>query len=279
MKERPIIMTGESVRAILAGTKTQTRRIIKKPRAVTRGAVRPDFANLTGDRMVAVAGKRYPANIAAMGAVSVDTGDGWLGVKPGEFDFACPYADGSTYLDKTPNRGGWRIDVAPQQRLWVKETWQMFDAHANGEDVLAVGEERLRRGKRSPIDGVCDERAIEWTAAYRADGEIEHPELGGARWRSPLHMPRWASRITLTVASVRVERLQAISEADARAEGVRCHPFPVCDGYMFGPDDGKSTLYPTAVLAYAAAWDAIHGKKSPWLRDLWVWVITFEVAA
>lgn len=71
-------------------------------------------------------------------------------------------------------------------------------------------------------------------------------------------MPRWASRITLEVVGVRVERLQEISEADAKAEGVTVYDGGVC--YRDG---------------YAALWDQINGPGS-WAANPWVWVVEFQ---
>ena len=89
-------------------------------------------------------------------------------------------------------------------------------------------------------------------------------------------MPRWASRITLEVTGVRVERLQDISEADAIAEGVDPSPKVTSndDGAAFfriGPVRGDS--FPIA--RYAALWEQINGPGS-WEANPWVWVIAFK---
>ena len=94
-------------------------------------------------------------------------------------------------------------------------------------------------------------------------------------------MPRWASRITLEITSVRVERLQDISEADAMAEGIVECPIPADDegprriGYMVGPDDGKSGLSVTPIQAYRDLWESINGPDS-WTTNPWVWVVEFK---
>lgn len=88
--------------------------------------------------------------------------------------------------------------------------------------------------------------------------------------------------MTIELMGLRVERLQAISESDAKAEGMNCHPFvpddgfPVCDGYSFLEDDGKSTLYQTAAGAYREWWVAEHSEAS-WEANPWVWVIEFKM--
>lgn len=90
---------------------------------------------------------------------------------------------------------------------------------------------------------------------YRAD----NPE-GGFTWFSPIFMPRWASRITLTVESVRVERLQDIGEDDAFAEG--CFALGDCEC--------------TAVRQYSELWERINGHGS-WALNPWVFVYTFKI--
>jgi hypothetical protein len=112
-------------------------------------------------------------------------------------------------------------------RLWVREA---FASHASGFD-------------------------------YRADGDTT------ALWRSPIHMPRQASRITLVVTDIRVQRLHDITEDDAKAEG--CDPVTHDDGAV---DCG------TRKTTFANLWDSIHGRAS-WLDNPWVVAITFERAA
>jgi hypothetical protein len=92
---------------------------------------------------------------------------------------------------------------------------------------------------------------------YRADDEARASSQGG-RWYPSIHMPRWASRITLEVESVRVERLQEISEEDAKAEGVEWYP--------------RSGSYKRL---FTALWESINGPGS-WEANPWVWVVTFK---
>lgn len=132
--------------------------------------------------------------------------------------------------------------------IWVRETWW-----ANGSEV-----------------------------AYRADGEMpEH--MQGERWRSAATMPRWASRLSLRVLSVRVERLQEIGEEDARAEGYE--PCRSHDGLCYAangtwvsarhPSFGVG-LRPSARAEFACAWDMHHAARFPWSSNPWVWRISFE---
>jgi len=120
--------------------------------------------------------------------------------------------------------------------------------------------------------------------AHAVDGKkvffrAGHEESEGAgprvdiRWRPSIHMPRWASRITLEVTTVRVERLQDISEADAIAEGCTQNH----NGYYWGgphPVSGLKQLA-TAKGAYQDLWESINGPDS-WAANPWVWAIEFR---
>lgn len=125
---------------------------------------------------------------------------------------------------------------APGDRLWVRECHYM---------ALLLHDEKA---------GVVE---------YRAD---YHDELAeGIAWRSSIHMPRWASRIALEVVSVRVERLDEISEEDAIAEGV--------DPDWVNTAAGRDGLVPV----YARLWESINGPDS-WEANPFVWVVEFRVA-
>lgn len=122
----------------------------------------------------------------------------------------------------------------PGDRLWVRETW--FDTEPFCEMPLFQG--RSRR----------------W--AYRAD---KAEFIGCHRWRPSIHMPRRASRITLEVVSVRVERVQAISRADAAAEGLSLTP-------------GDPRGY------FPATWNLINSRRGySWEANPWVWAVGFKV--
>jgi len=147
----------------------------------------------------------------------------------------------------------------PSDRLWVRETCFINDC----------------REAAVPVD----ERA-ECEIIYRADGL---PDWEGEEvlisWRPSIHMPRWASRILLEITDVRVERLQNITEQQAQAEGIVGVPFrpddgwPICTGYMVGPDEGKTGLETTAAKAFAGLWDSVGGD---WSANPWVWVVEFK---
>lgn len=206
--------------------------------------------------------------------------DGWFGESPDEVREASEFGPGCG----TPR---WLIVRcpygAPGDRLWVRETWNTFDP---GKDCpVPIAPERW--GKRAPWTGCEGDRKIEWTAVYRADGELEHPTDGPARWKPSIFMPRWASRITLEITEVRVQRLQEISEDDARAEG--CRGARGAIGQMI---PGPPT---TAREDFERLWDSINGSRrrrvwddateerrtvidtsARWEANPWVWALTFR---
>lgn len=136
----------------------------------------------------------------------------------------------------------------PGDRLWVKET------HA-----VTMEQERRNPHTKFPY-------------AYRADWSGEDEETRDFKWKPSIFCTRAASRITLEITGIRVERLQEISEEDAAAEGVDPR-FLLGDAKPdgFRPCLGKET----AVAAYAALWESINGPGS-WDANPWVWVIEFR---
>jgi hypothetical protein len=144
----------------------------------------------------------------------------------------------------------WRR-VAVGDRLWVREAWRIDGA---GSRVSAD----VCRGNR--------------TVQYRADGyaPIRSDE------RSPIHMPRWASRLTLIVTAVKIERLQDISESDARAEGIIRRPVSAgFDCYFVNLDDSDQRAQPSAKGAFRWLWESLHGAGA-WDRNPEVCAISFE---
>lgn len=130
----------------------------------------------------------------------------------------------------------------PGDQLWVRESWAKVYA------------------QRTPTDRS--------SILYRADddGVKINPGSMDGRWKSSIHMPRWASRITLEVTNVRVERLQAISEADAIAEGAAGSHGSI-PGYAYAA---------TPFEHYRHIWESINGAGS-WEANPWVWVIAFRM--
>lgn len=135
----------------------------------------------------------------------------------------------------------------PGDRLWVRETFAIVPrtAYACSDGVQQV----LR-----PDDNHD-------AAVFRAGWERSAP----SRWRPSIHMPRWASRITLEIVSVRVERLNEISEQDAGDEGF---------DYLRG--DGNSDISGDVQRRwFRQLWESINGAGS-WEANPWVWVVEFK---
>lgn len=252
VKERPILFSGPMVRAILDGSKTQTRRVVKEPREAT------------------VHGRRS--------AREWSHADPGLGAG-GYLHWAFESADAGVMSTRVYCPFG-----SPGDRLWVRETFALsqFDVDA-----------AFPPDTKNPND---------WDGpVYRADGEHQ----GGGwttsdgkgnvtptapPWRPSIHMPRWASRITLELTDVRVERLQAISEDDAKAEGAReigdvgcpCEgdeeePGPHLASCAWSHLDVDPDDCPLA-SAFALLWDGINGKRPgySWDENPWVWVVEFR---
>src|SRR6185312_10259019 len=161
MKERPILFSGWGVRAILAGTKTQTRRLIP---------------------------------VASRGGYIIAVRDG------------VPYRDPDFNAERPTPEKCLRVRCpfgVPGDRLFVKETFELRREFDNLSPAAV--------GKRHGSD-----------VLYLADQGINpsgcHGHFEWGRTRSSIHMPRWASRITLEVEQVRVQRVQDISYADILAE-------------------------------------------------------------
>lgn len=189
-KERPILFNAPMVRAILAGRKRQTRRVVKPQPSP---GLLSDYAEIREKR----------------GSMRTDA-------QMLSDCLPCPFGQ-------------------PGEKLWVRETFGHFERN----DTLKPGNKIY----------------------YRADGECLELEP----WRPSIHMPRWASRIALEITSVRVERLQDISEADAIAEGT-----PGGHGAIQGYGYNASPCE-----HYRALWESINGPGS-WDANPWVWVIEFK---
>ncbi len=99
----------------------------------------------------------------------------------------------------------------------------------------------------------------------------------GWRLRPSIHMPRWASRSTLEITDIRVQRLQEISEEDAIAEGIwdNGERSSWADkATVTGLKEGRHHVGP--VDYYRELWDSINAKRSPWSSNCWVWALTFK---
>jgi hypothetical protein len=222
------------VRALLAGTKTQTRRIVKpQPTDYTPGTVAPQ-------RLRGEAPKHERPYFDAYSG-------GPLWCWWDEYDrqgadwIKCPYG-------------------VPGDTLWVRETL-----------------------KRAPDlwTYAADGERVGWPARQDLAGKARDTVVS-------IHMPRNASRITLRVADVRVERLNEITPGDAMAEGITTRLVECADGaernLWFGvPHAGNES----PVEAYADLWDSINNPRGLcpddeplcWAANPWVWAVSFEVEA
>ncbi|WP_085614929.1 MULTISPECIES: hypothetical protein [unclassified Pseudomonas] len=138
----------------------------------------------------------------------------------------------------------------PGERLWVRETFSR--SNPGGDEGVYF---------------------------YRADGRFPAAMGGGRfygdeRWKPSIHMPRAASRILLEITSVRVELLQAITEAQAVAEG--CQALEGCKWHTFKEAAAGVPMHDhTARDAFEALWESINGEES-WSSNPWVWVVEFK---
>ncbi|HBQ0179353.1 TPA: hypothetical protein ACR6U7_000328 [Klebsiella pneumoniae] len=225
MTERGMIFNAEMVRAILAGRKTQTRRIMK---VQPSEAFTPMNMALETD---------YKARWYTPGVVDKD---GYLqpaskevfGVSNENEGYSCPFG-------------------AVGDRIWVRET---FTGHYLDDDQI----QDIKDG-RDKASSLCE---------YRADYPDGYQAADG--WTPSIHMPRWASRILLEITDVRVERLNAISQEDAQAEGMELTGWRPT---YSDPDSGGEVMTPYD--NFAELWSSIYGDES-WKANPWVWVISFK---
>ena len=196
MKERPILFSGDMVRAILDGRKTQTRRAVKLIPQDKR-TILCSFSNEKG------------AIFNDGRGLSVST---FVPIK-------CPYGQ-------------------PGDRLWVREGW----------GYIGTGENFKLVYKATVPPGLFTDR--------------------NAIWKKTLFMPRWASRITLEITGVRVERVQDISDGDISEEGIS--PLPKELGY-------NKIL--SSRTNFRNKWDSLYDKRGySWDDNPWVWVIEFRAS-
>jgi hypothetical protein len=168
-------------------------------------------------------------------------------------------------------------------RLWVRETWVDLRAVSPSSDEPNEWGDRPHFRLEEPTqqpNGAWHYDGLD--VIWRADGEVEFCDGDGAigdmadkrdmaHWKSPVIMPRWASRFTLEITKIRVERLQDISEEDAKAEGL--NPKKIHD--PANPDTGVVRSYRNA---FADSWNLIN-RKDPacdWQNNPFVWVLEFK---
>lgn len=223
MVERPILFSGPMVRALLAGAKTQTRRILKP---------QPE---------------QFPIDdkgtLCEVGVIHVE-GDELPRIHHGRVITAQ------------------KLKCSVGDRLWVRE------AHAIVPRTAYRGS--IGVGTIAQMEHPTDE----YSAALFREG---FDRSGRPLWRPSIHMPRWASRLTLTVTDARVERLQDISEADAEAEGVsRASGAPTYRSFFLSIGPEQTLIGPSPRYVFRDLWKHINGHES-WTANPWVAAYTFTV--
>ena len=225
MKEHPILFSGEMVRAILEGRKTQTRRPM---------APQPPeghwWAETEAEQRLAA--EYYPSTHGR----------------------GCPYG-------------------IPGDHLWVRETFILEET----DEVPTDG--RPYREMEEP--GEFGQLLVPHYRATESEPHIVPLDLSDSyddrtRWHPSIHMPKWASRITLEVTGVRVERVQDINDADAVAEGVLRDAL----GWWGVGEMFLSGEHANPVDAFSALWDSVYTKRGyGWDANPWVWVVEFKKGA
>ncbi len=235
MSDKPILFSAPMVRALLAGTKTQTRRLFKwqGPKGFPHSFEHAKVDNPAGVQRLLVP-YHHPS----------DTSLRW-----GESGYIRHYGL-----------------YEPGDRLYVRET---FVALAPRGIVCPIADATYSMTS----DGAHQHRNGEYTPGLEryAEGAFDR-----FKWRPSIHMPRWASRLTLTVTDVRVQRLQEISDEDAVAEGTPCY---VCGGALDGLSEADCHCFHRKADAgdYRTLWDSINGPGS-WEANPWVAAYSFTVA-
>ena len=208
MTDRPLLMSGPMIRAVLDGTKTQTRRVLKPQPEYSEAEM---YSRSQGELLV---------------------GD----LATNEVVFSRRNAPAQV------------VKVRPQldDRIYVREAWRTWESvdHLPPRDLTQVE-----------------------TVQFEADGKTENGMTMSrpGKFRQGMHMPRWASRLTLVVTDVRVQRVRDISRQDCVAEG--CKGFVSNDG-----EDGE-----TPEEEFQGLWNTLNADRGyGWAVNPWVVAITFE---
>lgn len=216
IKERPILFSGEMVRAILAGRKTQTRRVVKpQPYDGWKPHHYDDIHRMKDGEFLFASGAPI---VVGWGALNTSGDDG----------YACHYG-------------------SPGDRLWVRETWEPLEFNDHEVGVVYAA---------TPTGCTRNRNAVHWV--HVGEGQaLKWQHRSGKQFPS-IHMPRWASRITLEIESVRVERLHEIDQEGAMAEG--CEPGCLTCGENCVDRGGCGCCRPDYRDSFIRLWDGINGK-------------------
>lgn len=218
MTERPILFSAPMVRAILNGSKTQTRRVLKPQ-------IEP-----WGENGIRWEGRRPKQRFANGSLAATHEDRNFINIFVGS---QCPYGK-------------------PGDRLWVRENFRLTHSYNDSPPSLA---------------------ALYGNNIICYEATENHKEFGNlfGKIRPSIHMPRALSRILLEITDIRVERLQDISESDARAEGIRVRNSDL----FFSDREGRQKIF---ALHFQRLWEEINGAES-WKKNPWVWVIGFRRVA
>ena len=231
MRELPILFSAPMVRAILEGRKTVTRRPLR-PQPFPDGYYQ-------GDVCLDISGPFAQFSVEAIGGGAFCTE---------EHD--CPYG-------------------APGDRLWVREAWRVPDSldACSGFDIAEKCIEAGYRRPWAPIrfeaDGALNS-AKDWREFGTTPGEATP-----GRYRNARFMPRWASRLTLELTAVRVERLQDIAIVDVHREGCHVRHWDGDGSRREGTDNLSETVF-------SKLWDGLAADGARWDDNPWVWVVEFK---
>lgn len=249
MTERPLLLRGPQVRAFREGGQTQDRRpMVPQPGKYVGSTFEPaePKGNISFEHhWTPLDFERDSENKDEWWCFA----DGWAAVK----NWRCPFGK-------------------PGDRLWVRETWRVAEIAKCSQQELMVTVQYADLGIMPKVKYVTlpeDDRIL--------------AKIKNAKWRPSIHMPRWASRLTLEIERVRVERVQSISEDDAIAEAVEknwigqdCPPEYENEWRNYlGTEDDLPCF--SAKQSFATLWDSIYAKTYPWSSNPWVWVMDLKV--
>lgn len=239
MKQRPVLFNGAMVRTLLDGSKTQTRRIVKPHGWTIEQISKYEFVHVLN------------------------------ATEAGDLTCKQPAIEAYAGFKLSPNATSYAYFKCPlgtvDDQLWVRENWQYYDWTEDGMPCI-----RFAADNQTMWAEDVDESAVEqWEILSRCENYNIDNRARDRKWRPSIHMHRWASRITLEIISIRVERLQDISEEDALAEGAT--PLD-CDHARLSCEE-IGCYGDTAKAAFRGIWESTGGD---WHANPWVWVIGFK---
>lgn len=238
MRDIGWIFSDNSIRGILAGRKTQTRRLIKRSNSLVDG---------------------YPVSKLLWSWLDFASPEVFVDAGPS------PAGNPGPYLHVPNRETDSRRRVYPRwhvgQRIYLKEWWAARGKHTDRYPHLEIAANQAHF-------------EIWYRAQCLEHGRERFNTDFLGKWRPALFMPRALSRITLTITEVRAQRLRDISVSDARAEGISEYGHEFRDEAWFPGDD----LYrnSTSPENYFRLWDSLNGKHAPADSNPWVWAYTFE---